>query len=337
MKIKSIWWILILFFGLLVALWYFTSRQPDKISELKADRDFAIKETDKIEKIFLAGRNQESILLEKVNGIWMLNGKYKALKNPVQNLLQAIRDIRLQSIPPKGHMKSIMEGIAVYGIKVELYGKENQLLKTYYVGGTTQHEYGTYYYMENGTQAYVMEIPHFAGNIRERYKLDELDWRDKTVFEFSQNDVLKMTVEYPHDADQSFVIKKKENTFRLYDYSDQEKELQAGNEKVLDNYILSFDGIGAEDIQNEHPMKQEISQLKPFCIIHVEKTNPQELISYKFYPIDQDETGKFNYNYNPELFKKEFFRMHVARSTGDFLLIQYPNVIQLFRKKSDFK
>ncbi len=336
MKIRPIWWILILLVGLLTALWYLSGRQPDKMTELLADRDFAIKDTDKITKIFLAGRNQESITLEKVNEVWMLNGKYKAAENPVKNLLQSIRDIRLQSIPPKGHMKSIMEGIAVYGIKVELYGEANKLLKTYYVGGTTQHEYGTYYYMENGTQPYVMEIPHFAGNLRERYKLDELDWRDKSVFEFTASDVIRLSVEYPHDVNRSFLIKKEDSEYRLFDISNEQKIQGVSKTKILESYLQSFEGVGAEDIQNKHPMKDEIIKLLPYCIISVQKKDSDEILSYKFFPVNHESDGKFSYNYKPELFDKEFFRLHVSRSTGDFLLVQYPNVVNLFKHKSDF-
>lgn len=337
MKAGPLVLLFVAFVSLAVTTYYLVSKKQDKTSLLLADRDFAVKDIHSISKIFLASRSKNPILLEKINGVWMVNNKYKAAENPLKNLLHTLRDIRMQSIPSKGHVKSIMEGIAVYGIKVELYDSDGKKIKTFYIGGTTQQEYGTYFFMEHGTQPYIMEIPHFAGNLRERFDLDEMDWRDKTVFDFTFTRVESIQLDYPLQSDSGFRIVKEENEYGIYSPSNNnsKKKLMANQE--FKNYLNHFENIGAEAIQNDHPIKKEIAKLQPYCIISVQLTGQSSATTYRFYPIAGDTTGAVNYIFDPELVAMgKYFRLHVDRSDGDFLLVQYPNVMGIFRKRQDF-
>lgn len=340
MKYKSSWWLLILFLLLIGFVWYKFNNKQDKTSLIMADRDFAVKEIDKIEKIFLATRNMDPISLEKVNGVWMLNGKYKVATNPIKNLLETIRDIRMQSIPSKGHVKGIMEGISVFGIKVEIYGKDDENLKTYYIGGTTQQEYGTYFYMEHGSQPYIMEIPHFVGNVRERYDLDEFDWRDKTVFDVSFGSIAEVSLEYPFEPEKSFNIKKEADQYALYSNLNPDVKLQTTSANSIKKYLVNFEGVGAEDIQNIHPLRQEIVKLKPYCIIRIVQAGSSAAMTYNFHPITVDDSDKVIYEYDPNapnMKRGNINRFHISRSDGDFLLVQYPNVRNILITKDELQ
>lgn len=305
---------------------------------LMADRDFAVREIDQIQKIFLATRDKEPVTLEKINGVWMLNGKYKASLNPIKNLLETIRDVRMQSIPSKGHVKNIMDGIAIYGIKVEIYRSNNEILKTFYVGGGTQNEYGTYFFMEHGSQPYIMEIPHFSGNIRSRFDLDITDWRDHSVFNIPTSAIEKVLVEYPYQPENSFIIKKEENQFGLYDFANPNLKLQIAEPAMLKTYLTFFDGISAEDIQNTNPIRKVAAKLNPYCNIGIYQIGSTEPMTYKLFPMQVDTTGKVHYEFSQSLIEQgELFRWHLDRSDGDFLLLQYPNVQALLKKKKEFK
>jgi hypothetical protein len=338
MKFNSSWLLLILFLALAGVAWYMLGNKPDKMGALMADRDFAVKDISQVQKIFLATRDKQPITLEKINGVWMLNGKYKAAANPVKNLLETMKEIRIQSIPSKGHQKGIMEGIAVYGIKVEIYGSNHDLLKTYYVGGATQQEYGTYFYMEHGSQPYIMEIPHFVGNVRERYDLDFTDWRDQSIFEFSAASVEKLTVEYPSQMENSFILKKNGDQFELYDFVNSNNKIQVSAPAILKSYLQSYEGIGAEDIQNENPMRKEAQRISSYCTISAFLNGKETPLTYKFFPVKADSSGKVHYEFNQALIDKgDLFRWHIDRSDGDFMLVQYPNIQPILKRKDDFK
>ncbi len=338
MNRNSLYLLLLLFISLGGLAWYVLNKPDDKMSALLKDRDFAIEDIDNIGKVFLASRDTSPISLELVNGYWMVNGKYKANPNAIQNLLETMRDIKMQSIPPKGHIKGIMEGMAVFGIKVEIYSKKLEKLKTYYVGSGTHSEYGTYFYMEHGMQPYIMEIPHFSGNVRERYDLSELDWRDRSVMDVPYQDIEEIQVSYLDEKESSFSIRKIENRLSLFDANNQEISLNSKSKKTIENYLKEFPTVGAEAIQNEHPQRNLIEALEPFCAIKIKRTSNPIPMTWKFYPIEIDSVGEASSEVKQTHLKRaSFFRMHVIRSDGDFLLVQYPVVEKLFRTGQSFQ
>ena len=338
MRRNAIYFLVVLFIGLGGLAWYGLNRPDEKMSAILADRDFAIEDIEDVGKIFLAGRDTTPNTLELINGTWMINAKYKANPNAVNNLLETLRDIKMQSIPPKGHVKGIMEGLAVFGIKVEIYSRKLKKLKTYYVGSGTHSEYGTYFYMENGQQPYIMEIPHFSGNVRERYDLSELDWRDRGVMDVDYQDIEAVQVSYLDEKSESFTIRKIENRLKLFDFANQEISLNSKAKKTVENYLKEFPDVGAEAIQNDHPQRKLLEELEPFCTIEIKRlSNPNPLIC-KFYPIEIDSVGEASQEVKQTHLKRaEFFRMHVIRSDGDFLLVQYPVVEKLFRTRQSFQ
>jgi hypothetical protein len=336
MKKNISWLMIVLFIALAGTAWYLFNKKPDKISVLMEDRNFAVADTAKIQKIFLATRDQAPITLERINGVWMLNGIYKASVNPVKNLLETIKNIRLQSIPSKGQAKTIMEGIAVYGIKVEIYD-QHEKIRTYYVGGPTQQEYGTYFYMEHGSQPYTLEIPQFVGNVRERFDLELLDWRDKTIFDFTALDVSLIKLEYPYHQEHSFVLNKIKEEWSISDFNKLEPGLKKIKSEVIYRYLDAYEKIGAEEIQNSNPIRKEIANLKPYCSLTIKLNSNPEPLQYHFYPIEIDSAGKVRFNFNEEQINEgKIFRMQVDRSNGDFLLVQYPNLVGVLKYKEDF-
>lgn len=337
MKKYSFWLLVVLFALLSGFVWYLYEHKSDQISLLMADRDFAIKDSKRIHKVFIANRSTEPITLEKKEGVWFVNGKYKANPNSMNNLLQTLQDIRLQAIPSKGHIKGIMEGIAVHGIKVEVYGEDEEILKTYYVGGSTISEYGTYYYMEHGNQPYIMELPHFVGNVRERFDLNLNDWRDRSVVDIEGSRIEEVSLEYPDDPNASFILRKQENQFELYDFVHQQIKLNTPGQKLVNSYLEHFKGIGAEAIQNSNPKRKEYSSLKPFCILGIKESGNKAPLVLRFIPIATDSFGIANPEVRPiQMTRGQIFKLHVDRSDGDFLMVQYPVVEPLLITKQDF-
>ncbi|MBK9108352.1 MAG: hypothetical protein IPM92_08250 [Saprospiraceae bacterium] len=317
--------------------WYLLMNQDPEMEALKAEREFAVKNIDQIEKIILNNRLGDSIHLSKSESSWILNGKHKVFPNAMRNLLQTIVSIKMQSIPPKTSYQSVMDGIKGSGIKVDIFGKGDQKIKSYWVGGSTLREEGIFFLMEGSQQPYIVSIPSFVGNVRERYDLSYNDWRDRSLIDIKPEAISSVTVEYPFQSHNSFKIKKQENKFYLLDIMQANKQLVFQNPKILQSYFQSFEGIGVEGIQNKHPLKDSISAMTAYCIISIEANGLDTPMIYKFYPIQEDTTAPARVNTDPRFTaSREFFRLHVARSDGDFLLVQYPLVQTLLRTKYDF-
>lgn len=317
--------------------WYLLMKKDPEVEALKAEREFAVKNIEQVEKIILNNRIGDSIHLSKNEKSWMLNGKHKVFPNAMRNLLQTIVSVKMQSIPPKTSYKSVMDGIKGSGIKVEIFGKGGEKIKSYWVGGSTLREDGIFFLMEGSQQPYIVSIPSFVGNVRERYDLNYNDWRDRTLIDIKPETISSVTVEYPFQSHNSFKIEKKENKFYLLDIMQANKQLSFQNSKILQSYFQSFEGIGVEGIQNKHPQKDSISSMTAYCIISIVANGSDSPMIYKFYPIQEDTTAPARVNTDPRFTaSREFFRLHVARSDGDFLLVQYPLVQTLLRTKYDF-
>jgi len=176
--------LLVLFLALAGGAFYYLNGNDSKNTVSESDRNFAVKDIETVHKIFLADRSGKTItLVKKAKKEWEVNGKFRASQNVVENLLTTIKRLRMQSIPPQAARKNIISDIAVHGIKVELYNKADNKLKSYYVGGMTNEEKGTYMIMDGANLPYIMEIPGFEGGLRVRFwKPDEDYWKDLAVF-----------------------------------------------------------------------------------------------------------------------------------------------------------
>ena len=160
------------------------------------DRDFAVPR-DQVHKVFIVQRSGVTSTLTRKGEQWFFNEKYPARPDAIENLLSAIESIRMKFKPTEAAIPHIVESLAARGIKVEIYGKEDELLKTYYVGGATNTEEGTYVIREGAEQPYVAELGAWVGNLRFRYNLVGDEWRDRTVFASRVEDIAGVSIESP--------------------------------------------------------------------------------------------------------------------------------------------
>ena len=107
--------------------------------------EFAVSDTASIDRIFLADRRGNTVLLDRKQvDHWELNEKHKARQDAVQLLLETIMKVEVKMPVPKVSHNNVVRLLAGTATKVEVYQK-GELVRTYYVGdATTDHEdFGT--------------------------------------------------------------------------------------------------------------------------------------------------------------------------------------------------
>lgn len=260
------------------ALIYFSGK--DKLSTLKSwDREFAVEEVNDIQKIFLADRKGNRTTLERAGDGWLYNGKYPANPNVMKNLLEAVTRVELQFIPPASATQPMVEDLASDGIKVEVYGKNDKLLKAYYVGGTTPDERGTFMIMEGSEQPYVTQIPNMVGGLRVRYAVKGDQWRDKTVFRMSPEEISYVSIEYPKLKNRSFILEKKGDAYEVKPFYSTTPVVDRPYKKgSAESYLTGFQGIIAEAFENDNPLRDTIVQRLPFAVITVKTDDGSEQV-----------------------------------------------------------
>ena len=119
---------LIVLIGVVVVVYF-----HDKGETKSVFRDFVVEDTASIDKIFLADRNS-SVTLERINNVWMVNGKYPARKDYINVLLTTMRNLEVTAPVPEAKLDKVLKDLSVTGIKTQIY-QNGKLYKTYYVGG----------------------------------------------------------------------------------------------------------------------------------------------------------------------------------------------------------
>jgi len=310
--------LLILIFLLLSVgtIWYLQTINSKNSTILGADRNFKVENPDEIYKIFIAKRTGKNTTLVREGNHWICNGKFRARPDAVENLLDAISNIRLQFIPPKSALDNIVKELATYGIKVEIYNRRGKKIKAYYVGGTAAGERGTVMIMDGAAQAYVVELHLLEGQIRIRYELEGDQWRDRAVFRKPLKEIHSVSIDYPKQKSKSFSLVKDGTNYKvkpLYPLTEIiNRPLDKGNIEI---FLMGFKEIIAEGFENEYPHKDSIKQIIPFCIITLKDVQGEEK-KVTLYPYrNVDAFGKT---------KSEVVERYFADiNTGDFMLVQH--------------
>ncbi|MEZ4985465.1 MAG: hypothetical protein R2795_10575 [Saprospiraceae bacterium] len=283
---KRTLWMLLAVLLLGGGAWWMTQMQEDKATSLAgADRAFAVPR-EQVFKVFLADRNGNKTTLTREKDGWRYNGKHKARPDAIENLLSAIDQVQMRFKPSDAAVPNMVKTLASHGIKVEIYGKNDDLLKAYYIGGGTSDERGTHIIIEGAEQPYVAELPNWEGNIRFRYSLIGDDWRDRTLFGCPYEKVALVSVEYPKQQDKSFVVDFRSNSagevVPFYPLSPRKQApLKPGS---LDAFRGNFESVIAAGFNNENREKTAILQQVPFAVITLEDTD-QQRVSVTLFPI----------------------------------------------------
>ncbi|TNE59163.1 MAG: DUF4340 domain-containing protein [Bacteroidetes bacterium] len=307
-------WLLVALFLLLgasafYALWKKNNQSGSYVSW---DMDFAISNTAEIEKIFIADRSGQSATLERKDGYWLYNNTYKARPTAIQTLLKTIQNLTVLYLPPKAAEGTMIKSLAAEGLKVEIYGKDSKMLKTYYVGGVTNDERGTYMIMEGAEQPYVVHVPSFIGQLRVRYMLGDDNWRDRTVYSEKPEEIQKISVEYPQQKSASFVLEKVDKaTYEITPFFSTTPRSKTPQRKgMAEAYLLQFENLGAEGFETNYPLRDSVTALVPFAIVNLTRTDSTTQ-QVRFWPVSIEhraQTGEpYVIRYFTEVNKGEAF------------------------------
>ncbi len=312
-----------LFLGIGSLTYWLLNRAPEQsYSSFGEDRLFAFEDTARIHKIFLARREGDPVTLKRKDGYWVYNDQYRARPNAMANLLDAVARIQMKYQPAEAAVEHMVRSLATRGIKVELYDRSGQLVKAYYVGGASADERGAYVIMEGSDQPYVAHLAGWEGNLRYRFNLQGEDWRDKAVFRAAPSRIAAVSVEYPKQRNKSFRLKREDGHYRVEPYYELTPAIERPRrEGGAEAFLLGFEELGAEAFENDNPRRDSITELTPFSIIRLEKTDGEQK-TVKLYPIyPRDAAG--NIVQRPRVAGPAIERYFAESSTGDFYLVQH--------------
>jgi hypothetical protein len=278
--------IFLLIGGVAVAL---MSRNRD--STIPQDmQDFAVQDTAGITKIELSDRNNHKVVLDRKNaGEWTVDKEYKAQQSEVNTLLETIREVQVKNPVPMSARDNVIKTLAAEAVKVRIF-KNEDAVKTYYVGGTTPDELGTLMLLENAREPFVTYIPGFDGYLNTRYIISEQDWRSTEIYHLNPAEISHVEVEYPGNAAASFSIDVAPGKYSLV-------QKGTGMNSSLDEisakrYLAGFRGIDFEGfVDMNAQQKDSLLAAAPLAVINV-KSSGGDAPQLKIYAKHTDDRSK---------------------------------------------
>jgi hypothetical protein len=272
---------------LLTALAVYLVRSGSGLSTVnKADRDFMVKDTAQITKVFFADKEGNSAEITREKGGWMVNKKYFCRSEAILNVFEAIRLMEVKMPVPKAAKDNVIRFMSSNAVKVEIYAGDEKI-KQYYIGHEPADSEGSYMILskddeENYPDPYVVFIPGFKGYLQPRFITRENEWRDRVVLNYTPPQLKEIRVSYFDQAkDSSFAIEfLDQNNFKLKNKEGRELAFDMGK---MRQYLIYFQNISYESLLTAKSSRilDSLNRSSPFAILEVitkEQTN-----TYRFF------------------------------------------------------
>ncbi len=302
--------------------------------------NFAVKDSKEISKIILTDKEKKRIELADSSGVWFVNGKYRAREDLMQSILEAITRVVSRSPVPAAAHDNVILDMSSKGVHVEVFDSDNELLKSYWVGGPTIDGQNTYMLLEEtGTpvsRPHMTYIPGFKGYLTNRFNTDEEIWRTRQVFNYQPEEIKSLHVEYPGDEAKSFSITRvAEDSFSLSPLNEKFRLNSDYKQKYIRQYLAFYSSIYLEAFQNDYAKKDSVVKTTPYCIITVRTGNSVNEVKMFYMPVSKRSKTQFDSKGNEMTYDVD--RYFASLNNGrDFAIVQYYVFGKLLRSYQEF-
>lgn len=324
--------------SLLVVTAYFIFQNTDTTIK-KELRDFAVKDTASISKIFIADRNGNKIILEKSNKKkWILNGNDEPKPDLLKLLLDGIYKIDVKNKVGKAAYNNVIKTLASSGIKCEIYQNGSQIpSKTYYVGNHTEDGLGTFMIIENSNVPFVTEVPGFSGYLTPRYSVNIDAWKQPRIFNIEPMNLKTLSVSYSNFPDKSFVITVVDGMYTV-ESPISNKFIKNVDSVAVYNYLSFYNNVFYESIAKDLNDFEKDSMLQYLPSIVISLTTKNGLTNaVNIYPkaISPASLSKQDEKGNPLKYDVDRMYAYIVQKK-EFVIIQHYTFNKYFRQFIDF-
>lgn len=268
----------------------------DDQTTLKEDlSNFAVADTSTVNKIFLANRDGQEILLERTaKNDWTVNGEFPARMDLVQVLLRTINKVEVKAPIAKNAHNTIVRLLAGEATKVEIY-QNNDLAKTYYVGSSAMNNMGTYMLLENSATPYITHIPGFYGYLTPRYTTLLHEWRTTRICDLRVSEIQSMSLDYHDMPTNSFRIDRNGKQLRFSQPSPDATIVNYDSVEIR-RYLLNFRQLNFESFELRKVNEDSVFSSPKFFTMEVKDNTGKKtsIEAWRMAPTIQEEELEMN-------------------------------------------
>jgi hypothetical protein len=308
-----------------VVYYMFKTGAGDGSTKIRAESNFKIEDIESIGRIVLTQPDGVTCDLTRGKDHWMVNGTHKVRQTSIDFLLKGLELQHLDHIPGPEASQTIMSSIDNIGIRVEVFGRNAQLLLDFRVGAVTNDERGTYFVKAGSSQPYCLTQPGFEGGLRARYALTPLDWRDVRFWMEDLEKADSIIVDYPNQKQYAFMVVAKGAKYEVTPVYNTTPLRKGDVQARVRSYFTSLTQLACEDYVNEAHEKDSILRMTPFMEMKI--IYPESSSRLRFYPIGQLAVSEFSPVAN---------RYFIDYQNRDFMVGQYNVIKGAFRSYQYF-
>ncbi len=271
-----------------IVAWNFVFKTEQSISSL-----FKIKNIGEIEKVVIHNGKNDSLVLEKHDTTWFVNGTIEARSESVLVLLQSLEQGEIQSpvsvsdtAREKEFLRKIEKNVGIY--------RKGKKLKTIYCGRYDSTLRATCLLSSESEKMYFVSVPGIAEDYSKIFTTQTIYWLSAKIFHYRPEEIKEVTVEYPENPENSFQISVSYGDFKLFSYPEH-KQIQNIDNKAIADYLTKFSDVKFEyfftNINSEK--RDSLLRITPKYIIKViNKKNVENLL--KTYIRKKDNTEQID-------------------------------------------
>ncbi|MBU8893936.1 MAG: DUF4340 domain-containing protein [Bacteroidales bacterium] len=281
--------------------------------------NFPIDKPDEITEIRISS-GEHQINLNKNSDYWRVNNKYRARENNIKNFVTALSLIDIFSPVSKTEKEQIRGILESEGVLVEII-KNKRTHRKYYVSRPAMNSEKTYMMKYRSREPFLVRIPSYKGNVADLFITDKNFWRDKTLFDYQQQDIKRISVSYPENTEKSFSVINSEDGSIALKQTFTDSYVDNFNVEKLTRYLTYFQNIVFENIvaNLSQSVSDSIFNSRPYSVLSVEDINGSinELKIYR--RPSEKEFDEFG-----EKIKYDFNRAYASfNENNELLIIQY--------------
>ncbi len=332
------WISLLLFLSLLILAYYLSDKYGGSSSLPEVHRSFSIPDTGKVDKIFIADQDSNTVLLEKKRKGWTVNDSFLAQKHKVRMLLSTFHNMKAKGPVSDARKKTVLKNMSALNKTVEVYKEgDDEPFRTYYIGTATPRQDGTYMLLETpdlgkAERPYIVHIPSRRGFLNPRFFTDLDKWRFTGVFNYKVANIERVELEHLKRPERSFYIENLNDGVALYRMEDGKRIHDFDTIRVKD-YLLAFKKAHVETYElGMSPQKKDsILRSGPVYRLRVIDAagDTNELEAY-LKPPPQDPRAETELEQDPD-------RMYAMTDDGEMALIQRYVFGRFFQPLSEFR
>ena len=315
------------------------------------DQDFHIEDIESVTKIFIADKQNNHVLLQRVadsthDTMWTVDTIYPASQPMVDMLLETLHDMRIRQQVNKNAVPQAIKLLSARAIKVEVYQQKyfinwfngkfklfphEKLTATYFVGHETQDMMACHMFRKGDKVPYIIHIPGFRGYLTPRFVSDPMLWRSHTIVHWDIHHLQSVELDIPATPEESFAVRRQGEGF-TFELTQSHTVVNNFDTARVAQMLSCFANLNFDEFAKNVPNSNMDTSFNaaPRAILRITNTDgvTREVKTYLKYANPEDSLVM------PEQSMYEMFdlnRLYAIIDNKDSVLIQYfvfDNILQ---------